>query len=722
MDGPGDTFQKVKKLEESVQELEKELREGEYDYFSVVADLLVEVQAQMSYFDAYVALPHISLIRRKVVAIESELRRQVQWIFREIGPLASSETYGQDGESSNVDISALSKIELVVDALGEAFRKDLLGRFAQLQLIPYEKLFKFGTKYSGVDCMEHRYAWFKYLLTVVEAKFSETFPASWNVPSHLFVEFSRRTKKHIADVLAVSEKEGPVDTPEHVAFLLKAVKGVVAFQAEITASFAAKLRAVAGEEQDVALSESITDAFDPYLGPYVQLERKGLEDLMSEVLAAEDAGITEEGQKPSDPYESSRKMFEYIKGSLKRCTGFSTGITFLSLSKEFRICLQQYAESLKFRCPTPTFRTAKSGKVAVYKLTKPIEVTLCRIICTGEYCADTVPALETMMKARISKAYEGEVDFSAQIDAFMDMTSFAMTALASGEINRMEDFFAEMRKVSWGTLDSVGDSSPHSKKMMKILSDCVPRIRLTMSNVYFQQICSKLAATFLDAFSDTVWSLKRICMTGGGQLLLDLNGLKEYLLKMPNVRLAEGAEPLAISKAYVSVVSSKAKRIEVVLKLVCTEDAMMEEMFGLLWPEGTTQDLESISALKGTGRNIIPLDNVTDMLKDGKNILKDGAKAVGSTGTGVGKGIKTGFNKVGDGFKNAFGEMMSGNIFDGSTHSHDSDNHNNHAQKPHSTGGPSTANKAASDIKNAFAGVGAALAFKKAGSGANGAK
>ncbi len=385
IDGPGETFQKVKKLEESVQELEKELREGEYDYFSVVADLLIEVQAQMIHFDPYVALPHIALIKRKVEAIEDELRRQVQWIFREIGPLANSESYGQgDDNAPVVNLTALAKIELVVDALGEAFRKDLLGRFAQLQLIPYEKLFKLGTKLCGLDSLDHRFAWFKYLVGVVDAKFSEIFPSSWNVPSHLYVEFSRRTKKHISDVLAQTEKENP-EANAHVAYLLKALKSVVTFEAEVTASFAARAKTATGEESDYELSESITDAFDPYLGPYVQLERKGLEDLMQEVLRAEEAGITEEGQRPSDPYESSRKMFEYIKGSLKRCTGFSTGITFLSLSKEFRICLQQYAESLKFRCPTPTFVQGKNGKVPVYRITKSIEVTLCRIICTGEY-------------------------------------------------------------------------------------------------------------------------------------------------------------------------------------------------------------------------------------------------------------------------------------------------------------------------------------------------
>ena len=93
-------------------------------------------------------------------------------------------------------------------------------------------------------------------------------------------------------------------------------------------------------------------------------------------------------------------MFEYMKKSLFRCADFSTGITFLSLSKEFRVCLQQvfpyihtcvvyilvftyiyilihlqYSESLKFRCPNPDPRgQIKPGKLPIYNINKQIEV------------------------------------------------------------------------------------------------------------------------------------------------------------------------------------------------------------------------------------------------------------------------------------------------------------------------------------------------------------
>ena len=46
-----------------------------------------------------------------------------------------------------------------------------------------------------------------------------------------------------------------------------------------------------------------------------------------------------------------------------------------------------------------------------------------------------------------------------------------------------------------------------------------------------------------------------------------------------------------VSLAYTSTVKNKCKRIEVVLKLVCTEENLMEETFSALWPDGTTADM-----------------------------------------------------------------------------------------------------------------------------------
>jgi hypothetical protein len=706
------TFADLNKLVETIQELEKELYGAEYEYYSIVADLLVDVLEQMEKFEKYIAIPQVAIVKEKIEAIQFELRRQVQWSFREIGQLISSEKYEHENPSENtwdVDVSDLTKVYMVVDALGEKFRKDLLERFAQLQLMPYEKMFQFGTKYAGLDCLEQRYNWFRYLLQIVDEKLSNVLPAKWQVEYHLFLEFVRRTKKHLFDVLTQYERETPdLNSSQQVTLLLKVVKNVNNFEVEMLKTFAR-----GGEEKK--MEESIKDAFDPFLGGYVQLERQGLEELMDSLFRGEDNASTvpnpptSPGTQPApsaapvlpgEPYDSSRKIFEYIKGSFKRCTGFSTGLTFLSLSKEFRICLENYAMYLKNRCPSP-IPQPKPTKIPVYPFNKLIESTLCRVICTGEYCIDTIPALETMMKAKIQPQYESQVDFQPQIEKFMDTISCTMDVLSAGEVHRMDVDFQTMKSIDWARIDNVEDVGQYTKHMLKICSDCVPRIRMSMSTVYFQQVCSRLASTFLDGFLDTIWQLKRINKNGGGQLLLDLNGIKEYLVKMPNARLAEGKDPIAISKPYTIAVNVKVKKIENILKLICTDEHIVEELFPELLPDATKEEKDSILILKGQKN---AFDQVGDKMKEGfKDVgqkMKDGLKDVGGIKKVSQGAVGDTFSKVSVGFKSAFGDIMSGNIFqDGSTHS-DGSSHGNGTTAPP----PKPSLKA---------GIGAAMAFTK---------
>lgn len=682
-----ETFHNLSDLMDAVHELEKELKQGEFDYYSVIADLLVDVQNHMAKFKQYVAIPQISLISQKVNAIESELKRQVQWSFREIGALASSERYEHEDPSSvmwSVDISSLNQAYLVVDALGEKCRKDLLERFSQIQLLPYTKLFQHGSKYAGLDCMDQRFAWFRFLLGLIDEKLHDIFPSKWQVPYHLFLEFSRRTKHHLEEILADEEKEDH-DPTARIQFLLKTIQSVVAFESEITASFITRDRMDANKDVNTyEIPESIRDAFDPYLGTYVQLERQGLEQLMESAMSEEEAPVMTHVNQgaplplytASEPYESSLKIFEYIKKSLQRCTNFSTGVTFLSLSKEFRACLQLYSQRLKFRSPAPLV-AARNGKPAIYQINKLTEATLCRIICTGEFCIDTIPALETIMKQRIQEQYRNDVDFQPQIDMFMDTVSNSINILVAGEILRMDEDFQKMKKINWGILDHVEDVGYYTKHMLKILNDCVPRIRTTMSTAYFLNVCTKLMSIFLDSFLDTIWQLKRISKTGGGQLLLDLNGMKEYLMKMPNAKLPEGTNPININKVYQTALNDKVKRVENVLKLICTEESMLNEMFTILLPNATKQETDTILVLRGEKNQ---LQQVGNMIVDvGNKVVHSTTTATTTKNPAVSKlskgaeeaveNLSTGFNKVSEGFKNIFSGF---NAMEHSNHSDDS--------------------------------------------------
>lgn len=314
--------------------------------------------------------------------------------------------------------------------------------------------------------------------------------------------------------------------------------------------------------------------------------------------------------------------------------------------------------------PSPV--KAVADRPPSYVLTPAEEIVLCRLICTGEYCIDTIPSLEAKMKEHISPSYRDEIDFTPQVDAYVDMINFVMSVMISAVLERLDSSpFKAMRKINWATFDMIagGDESSYVKQVRKILNECVPRLRsyITSKN-YFMNFAMKLSSAVLDRFHDNVWRLKRIGMAGAAQLLLDLNTIRDYLCRLPHVGLSatdDGtasdvtAESYKISKSYLSVIYTHATKPETVLKLVCTDDDKLQETFKILWPNGSPEEYERVADLKARTGIAAPLDQVG-------GIIKDGAQKVGITaiGSAMNKVIPT--QGITNGAKSAFGGLTGG--------------------------------------------------------------
>lgn len=676
LESSSETVKKLDALVESIKALEIELKEAQFDYYRTVADMLFNVKEQMATFDAYGAIPHVILIGSKLKAIEKELQNHIQWSCREIGPLVSSDSdnAGSAGSSeSSIDLQSLSQLYLVIDVLGVPFRKDLLERFAQLQLIPYEKIFKFGSKLAGIEYLDRRYIWFKSLLKAVNDKVSSIFPSYWNLPYFLFLEFSRRTSKHLAEVLEHAESNH-IESKTYVPLLKNSLRSILGFEAEMMVAVDMKPRihenlaedAAVVENDDCIAPESLSEVFDAYLTPYVQGKREALEALMERLNQEEKLSSKSEGgpansspQTEYGVYESSLNMFEFIRTALKECTTFSRGYTYLSMSREFRICLQHYAENLKFRCPSPV---SYNKRKPLYVISASEDQMMSRIVATGEYCINTVPNLELLMKSHIKPTLADEIDFSVQIDAFMDMVSHTYGIMTSGLCERLEPAMKTLRGTNVTSLDSVGDDSRYVKEIRGVLNETIPRVRARMSPPYFQGFCMNVVTKVLELLLENIWQLKCISKTGGGQLLLDLQGVKTYLLRMPNANLKEGAEPVNISMSYNSFVNTKSYLIERVLKVVCSDESHTDETFKELWPQGKPSDLAAIKTIKGSSNDVI---NLIKPMIDMKTTVKGGISNIMNT------------------------------LQDVSTHSQDDGHGHGHGQQHHNTGSSAGASAAA---------------------------
>jgi hypothetical protein len=162
---------------------------------------------------------------------------------------------------------------------------------------------------------------------------------------------------------------------------------------------------------------------------------------------------------------------------------------------------------------------------------------------------------------------------------------------------------------------------------------------------------------------------------------------------MPNVKLPEGKSPVTIGKAYKFSVASKLKHIENILKLICTEDSMLEEMFTVLWPTATKEEMDSIMVLKGM-KVALPIQlppmnmNVNlDPLNAGKNINANATKMKDDANKAM-TDIKSKFEKFGGNIKGFMGDFMSA-INDTSNHS--DDRGSTHSSSAHGVAAASTA-------------------------------
>ena len=142
-----------------------------------------------------------------------------------------------------------------------------------------------------------------------------------------------------------------------------------------------------------ALKGGVSGVFDKFLGCYVLLERRNLEELLMRLSQEEDTaqhggtGGASGASGGDNVFGSSMSMFAFIKNSIKRCIALTNGQTFLSLTKEFKTCMSNYAEMLRARCPV-LISTAAGGLSRTAKLQPGQEATVCYLINTGEYCSE----------------------------------------------------------------------------------------------------------------------------------------------------------------------------------------------------------------------------------------------------------------------------------------------------------------------------------------------
>ena len=597
---------------ESLQNLTKKRQ------FAEAASLLEGILNVMEHFDKYKSIPAVRELSTQVDGLKQELTQLV---------LSEFERAFGGNPTAGINGNLLREACLVADVLESSVKRELLKKFIKSQLAEYLLLFESTQDVAWLDKIDRRYAWVKRLLVDFEDKLGQIFPEKWEVSERIAVEFCNITNKELSSLM--QKRANEID----VKLLLYAIQRTTNFEnllakrlsgntlkksasnelnnpnvsikttnpfeeneVEELSNETEQQVALKPAEQESAFQRLISSCFEPHLHIYIESQDRNLSELIEkfqEDFAAQAKHIKSDGGSiETGVLGSCADLFVYYKKCMVQCSQLSTGEPMVALAKLFQKYLRMYATKiLTFNLPkTPAPPTvALSGNITFTTVTTLLKETtggakdnaevvrlspgelnlVCSILSTADYCLETTEQLEGKLREKVDPPLAGSIDLNEDKAAFSSCISNAIQMLVHDLESACGPALAAMSKISWTSVEHVGDQSPYVTAITSHIKQSVPIIRGNLSSTrkYFTQFCIKFANSFIPRFISSLHKCKPIGTVGAEQLLLDTHSLKTVLLNLPSVssQVARKAP-----SSYTKIVVKGMTKAEMLLKVVMT--------------------------------------------------------------------------------------------------------------------------------------------------------
>ncbi|RUS20036.1 Vps53-like protein [Endogone sp. FLAS-F59071] len=518
---------------------------------------------------------------------------------------------------------------LVANVLGDpmrvVYRNRLVGWYVDLQLRDYRSVFQANEEVAALDNVSRRYAWLKRLLKICDEEHAEIFPPAWNVSECLCERFCEYTRKDLSDVLAKSSNTD-------VKTLLKALQLTIEWESQLSKRFLRlQHEQVDSQEPGSKFAKSISSCFEPYLGLYIDAEDKKLSEMINTYKikphnSEEDASAV--------VLSSSTDLFYHYRETLVQCAKLSTGKPFLDLCRLFGKYLVIYANGVLIGkllnvidYGMKMFATSQSHRDDKRAVTLEDIRLMCLILNTGDYCCATISSLEERLKEKIDENLKEQVSLEKERETFLNTVSICVRALVRGVDNCYEPWLAAMARISWATVDSVGDQSSYVSKFQSTLTECVGIIGKMMTNKrYFRTFCDKHVESFVAKYLNNIIKCRHISEVGAEQvefyyenfillvmcfcsnrnntsifniqMLLDTHAIKTALLEMHSMG-PDANTPMPTT--FAKFVNKGISKAEAILKVVMTPQDPMDgfiENYIFLIGDRNTSNFQKILDLK----------------------------------------------------------------------------------------------------------------------------
>jgi hypothetical protein len=277
-----------------------------------------------------------------------------------------------------------------------------------------------------------------------------------------------------------------------------------------------------GDKGTLIFGRAISEAFEPYLGLWVESQDRKLLALVTQYSNQMILPPSSEDETPQQVLPSSVDLFLFYRQVLAQSAKISTGAQLLNLSRIFAKYLQQYADR------------ALASHI-VDKITVELEVqTTCLIISTANYCYTTIEQLEQRIADVIDEEFKAQVDFEKEKDAFLSVASSAVQSLVRKVENDCKPAWREMLNMNWGKLYSVGDQSTYVTELIKTIEGDVKEVlKYLHKDIYIRSFCDRIVESTVNTYLPQISKCKPLTEICTEQMLLDTYVLKKSLLRLP---------------------------------------------------------------------------------------------------------------------------------------------------------------------------------------------
>lgn len=218
---------------------------------------------------------------------------------------------------------------------------------------------------------------------------------------------------------------------------------------------------------------------------------------------------------------------------------------------------------------------------------------------------ETTQQLEEKLKEKVDPGLTSQIDLNPEQDTFHNVISSCIQLLVQDLETACEPALTAMSKMSWSSVEAVGDQSGYVSAVTTHLKQNIPIIRdnLASSRKFFTQFCLKFVNTFIPKFINNLFRCKSINTVAAEQLLLDTHSLKTVLLDLPSL----GSQVIRKAPAsYTKIVVKGMTKAEMILKVVMSPHEQPQgfvDNYIRLLSDSDINEFQKVLEMKGLRRS-----------------------------------------------------------------------------------------------------------------------